>query len=100
MDGLPIDFDPGRIAAFCRRHRICRLALYGSVLRDDFGPGSDVDVLAEFDPGATIGWDIVDIERELSELLGRSVDLKTPGFVSRHFRDRICREARDLYVAA
>ena len=66
-----------RIAGFCRRNRIRRLALYGSVLRDDFTPESDVDVLVEFDPGARVGLAFVTAQDELSSILGRRVDMST-----------------------
>jgi uncharacterized protein len=89
-----------RIEAFCRRHRIRRMAIFGSALRDDFGPGSDLDVLVEFEPGARVGLAFFSMQDELSALLGRKVDLNTPGFLSRYFRDSVLREAEDLYVAA
>ncbi len=85
---------------FCRRHHIRSLALFGSVLRDDFRPDSDVDVLVEFEPGRTPGLDFFGMEIELSEILGRKVDLNTPGFLSRHFRDRVLAEAEVQYVAS
>jgi len=88
------------IAAFCRRHHIRRLALFGSVLRDDFRPESDVDVLVEFEPGHTPGLDFFSMEIELSEIIGRKVDLNTPGFLSRYYRDRVLAEAEVLYDAA
>ena len=66
-----------RIADFCRRNRIRRLALYGSVLRDDFTPESDVDVLVEFEPGARVGLAFFGMEDELSNILGRRVDMST-----------------------
>src|SRR5579864_9124014 len=66
------------IAAFCRKHHIRRLAFFGSVLRDDFSPASDIDVLAEFQPGRTPGLDFFGVEAELSAILGRKVDLHTP----------------------
>jgi len=76
---ISIDLDP--VKAFCRRHHIRRLALFGSVLRDDFRADSDVDVLVEFQPGHVPGLDFVSIEREFSELLkGRRVDMVTPKF--------------------
>ena len=65
------------VAKFCRRHRIRRLALFGSVLRDDFAPDSDVDVLVEFEPDARVGLAFITIGDELSEILGRQVDLHT-----------------------
>ncbi|MBI3076095.1 MAG: nucleotidyltransferase family protein [Deltaproteobacteria bacterium] len=75
-----------KIAEFCRRNHIRRLFFFGSVLRDDFRPESDVDVLVEFDPGHVPGLAFFAMERELSEILGRKVDLNTPGFLSPHFR--------------
>ena len=95
-----VDIPEDEIAAFCRRNRIRRLALFGSILRDDFGPESDVDVLVEFEPAARVGWEFFTMQRELSEILGRKVDLNTRGFLSRYFRDEVLREARELYVAA
>ena len=86
------------IAAFCRRNRIRRLALFGSVLRDDFALDSDVDVLVEFEPGTRVGLRFFALEQELSELLGRKVDLNTPGFLSKQFRDRVLAEAEALYA--
>lgn len=88
------------LADFCRRHHIRRLALFGSVLRDDFTPHSDVDVLVEFEPGKTPGLAFFGMQDELSELLGRKVDLNTPAFLSRYFRDRVLREAKVVYDAA
>jgi uncharacterized protein len=95
-----IALDRQRVADFCRRHHVRRLALFGSVLRDDFGPDSDVDVLVEFEPGNTPGFAMVNLEDELSALVGRKVDLHTPGSLSRYFRDRVVGEAQDQYVQA
>jgi hypothetical protein len=95
-----IDIPQGKIAAFCRKHRIRRLALFGSILRDDFTPDSDIDVLVEFEPGARTGFAFFGMQDELSQILGRKVDLNTLGFLSRYFRDEVLREARELYVAA
>ena len=100
MRSLPITVPAARIAAFCRQNRVRRLALFGSVLRDDFGPDSDVDVLIEFEPGTQIGLRFFTLQRELSEMLGRRVDLQTPGFLSAYFRDEVLQEAEDVYVAA
>jgi predicted nucleotidyltransferase len=94
---LPID--PQAVAAFCRRHHVRRLALFGSVLRDDFTPESDVDVLVEFEPGCVPGLRFFSMEVELSTILGRKVDLHTPGFLSRYFRDKVLEEAETQYVA-
>ncbi|MFH1738311.1 MAG: nucleotidyltransferase family protein [bacterium] len=89
-----------QIAEFCQRNRIRKISLFGSVLRNDFGPESDVDVLVEFEPGATPGFGFFGFQEELSELLGRRVDLHTPGFLSKYFRDEVMREAKVLYDAA
>jgi len=97
---IPIDIPMDEIAAFCRRNHIRRLALFGSVLRDDFRPDSDIDVLVEFEEGHTPGFRFVTIEDELAEILHRKVDLNTPNSLSRYFRDRVLREAQDVYVAA
>ncbi len=88
------------MAAFCRRHHVSRLAFFGSVLRDDFTPSSDVDVLVEFEAGHVPGLAFFSMEAELSSLLGRKVDLNTPGFLSRYFKDRVLAEAENQYVAA
>jgi predicted nucleotidyltransferase len=93
--------DRQALSAFCRRHHIARLALFGSVLRDDFRADSDVDILVEFLPGHVPGLRFVTIERELSELLqGRRVDLVTPKFLTPRIRDRVLTAAETLYVAA
>jgi hypothetical protein len=97
---LRITVQREEIAALCRRHGIRRLAFFGSVLREDFTPESDVDVLVEFEPGATVGLRFFAIEQELSQLLGYKVDLNTPGFLSRYFRDKVIAEAESVYVAA
>jgi uncharacterized protein len=95
---LPIVIDPAQIAAFCQRHHICKLALFGSILREDFTDASDVDFLVEFQPGKTPGFAIVRMENELSALLnGRKADLRTPNELSRYFRDRVLSEALTLY---
>jgi predicted nucleotidyltransferase len=90
---LPIP--KGEIARFCQRHYIRKLSLFGSVLRDDFTPESDIDFLVEFEPGKTPGYfKIVSMEMELSELLeGRKIDLRTPNELSVYFRDRVMAEA-------
>jgi hypothetical protein len=89
------------IADFCRANRIRRLALFGSVPRDDFTASSDVDVLVEFDAGARVGMiRLAGLEMELSQLFGRKVDLNTPGFLSKYYRDRVLSEAEVQYDAA
>jgi len=83
-----------QIAEFCRRHRIRKLSLFGSVLRGDFGPESDIDVLVEFDEGARVGlFALAAMEIELGRMLGRKVDLRTPQDLSRYFRDEVVQSA-------
>src|SRR5512138_3286236 len=89
-----------KIEAFCKRNHIQKLAFFGSILREDFGPKSDVDVLVEFERGKTPGLAFFDMQAELSEILGRKVDLNTSGFLSRYFRDQILSEAQVQYVEA
>lgn len=88
-----------RLAKFCRKNHISKLSLFGSVLRDDFGPESDVDVLVEFEEGYTPGFfGLARIEGELSELFGRKVDLRTPQDLSRYFRDDVMGSAAVQYA--
>ena len=95
---LPIPHDA--LADFCRRNGIKRLSLFGSVLRDDFGPDSDVDMLVEFEPGKRIGlFGLSALQIELTEMLGRQVDLRTPAELSRYFRDDVLAEAVPQYAA-
>jgi len=101
MGKARIDIPKERIAEFCRQNHIRRLALFGSVLRDDFGPDSDVDVLVEFEPDARVGLlRLAGMEIELGELMGRKIDLNTPGFLSDYFRDQVLAEAEIQYDAA
>jgi predicted nucleotidyltransferase len=95
-----IDIPKDKIAEFCRANHIRRLALFGSVLRDDFGPDSDVDVLVEFEPCTHVGLRFFSLEIELSAILGRKVDLNTPGFLSKYFRDDVLAQAQVQYDAA
>ena len=88
-----------KIADFCRRHHIRVLAVFGSALRDDFRPDSDLDVLVEFDPEHTPGLAFFGMEQELSEMLGRKVDLNTPQFLSPYFREQVLAEAEVQYAA-
>lgn len=95
---LPVSSD--QIAAFCRRHAIRRLSLFGSVLREDFGPESDVDFLVEFEQGKVPGLiRLAGMELELSEMLGSKADLRTPGDLSRHFRESVLQAAVTQYAA-
>lgn len=95
-----IEVDHGGIAEFCRRNRVRRLAFFGSVLRDDFSPESDVDVLVEFLPEARVSlFDMARMQNELSMIIGRAVDLRTLQELSRYFRDDVAAEAVEEYVA-
>jgi len=88
-----------KIAAFCRRNHIQELAFFGSVLRDDFGPESDVDVLVEFEPGHKVGLiRLAGFERELSAILGRKTDMRTAADLSKYFRDEAVRSAEVVYA--
>jgi uncharacterized protein len=94
MDMTRLTISPDSLAHFCRHNEIRKLSVFGSVLRSDFGPGSDVDVLVEFEPEARVGLiRFAGIELALSELLGRKVDLNTPGFLSPSIRSRVMSEA-------
>jgi len=95
-----ITVDRDRLADFCRKHGIRRLAFFGSVLREDFGADSDIDVLVEFEPECTPGLlGMARLERELCALLGgRKVDLRTPEDLSRYFRDEVVRAAEVQYA--
>jgi len=97
---VKIEISSGEIAAFCRRNHIRKLAFFGSVLRDDFTPESDVDVLVEFEPGRVPGLAFFAMQRELSEILGQEVDLNTVGDLSPYFRNEVLTEAEVLYDAA
>ena len=99
MGRARIEIPEDRVAEFCRRHHIRKVALFGSVLRDDFQPTSDVDVLVEFESDFVPGLEFFSLENELSDILGRKVDLNTPAFLSRYFRDHTLAEAEVEYVA-
>ena len=89
-----------QIAEFCRRNHISKLALFGSILRADFRPDSDIDVLVEFERGHVPGLAFFTMQEELSALVGRKVDLNTPAGLSRYFRDKVLHEAVTLYGSA
>jgi hypothetical protein len=96
-----IEMPREQIAVFCRAHGIRRLALFGSILRDDFRADSDVDVLVEFQPGVRVGYLAMSrMARELAGMLGRAVDLRTPAELHPAFREEVVREALNEYVAA
>ena len=95
--GLQVERDS--LAQFCRRHHITRLALFGSALRRDFRPDSDVDVLIEFEPGHTPGLAFFEMQEELSRLLGRKVDLNTPRFLGPRIKEKVQAQAEVLFTA-
>jgi len=97
---LPISFDQQEIAAFCRERGIRKLSLFGSVLREDFSTNSDVDVLVEFLPGQIPGLAFFGYGDQLAKLIGHRVDLNTPGFLSKHFREDVLRQAVTIYEQA
>ena len=95
-----VTFPMDRIAEICRRYGAARLSLFGSILRDDFHDGSDVDVLVEFAPGTRIGLiGVARMEQELTDVIGRRVDLRSAGDLSRYFRDEVVAGARLLHAA-
>ncbi|MBU2600763.1 MAG: nucleotidyltransferase family protein [Actinobacteria bacterium] len=100
MPDLPFHIDPTALADFCRANHIRRLAVFGSALRSDYRPESDVDILVEFEPCRVPGFGFFRIQEELSVLIGREVDLETEGFLSPHFRSQVLNEALTLYEAA
>ncbi len=97
---LHISIDRERISAFCAKYHIRKLALFGSVLRNDFRPDSDVDILVWFEPDETPGmFQLVAMEMELSEIVGRTVDLRTPAELSHLFREKVIADAEVQYAA-
>jgi hypothetical protein len=88
-----------KIEEFCKNHGIRKLSFFGSFLRKDFGPDSDVDILVEFEPGQKVGFlKLAGMERELSEILNHKVDLRTPAELSRYFRQEVLDSAKVQYA--
>jgi uncharacterized protein len=96
---VQVAFPQERIVEFCRKHHITKLAIFGSALRPDFRDDSDIDVLVEFEPNHVPGLAFFSMQDELSEIMGRKVDLNTPNFLSKYFRDKVIQEAEVQYVA-
>jgi predicted nucleotidyltransferase len=89
----------GKLAEFCKRNHIRKLSLFGSVIRDDFSPDSDLDVLVEFEPACTPGLiKLAGMEIELSEILGRKADLRTAEDLSKYFRQEVVQTAEVQYA--
>ncbi|MHB9052383.1 MAG: nucleotidyltransferase family protein [Thermoleophilia bacterium] len=95
-----IEIPEDELNAFCKRNHIRKLSFFGSYLREDFKQSSDIDILVEFEAGHVPGLAFFSMEEELSEIIGHKVDLNTPQFLSRYFRDKVTAEARVLYDAA
>ena len=95
---LPIPIQQEAIVLLCQHHHIRKLSLFGSVLRNDFRLDSDVDILIEFEPGHIPGFDFIDIQDKLSDIIGRTIDLNTPQDLSRYFRGQVLAEAKVIYA--
>jgi len=95
-----IEIPEDKITDFCERNHITKMALFGSVLRDDFTPQSDVDVLVEFHPDHIPGWAFYGMQEELGAIFQREVDLLTFTGISKYFRKKILREAQTVYVGS
>jgi len=97
---LAVDLPMDRIREICRKYGVTELALFGSAVRDDLGPDSDVDFLYVLSPDSTIGWEIVELRDELEEAVGRAVDIVPKHYLHRVIRDRVLAEAQVVYVEA
>ena len=96
---MHIELPKERIKEFCKRHHIRKLSLFGSALRDDFSPESDLDILVEFDPAHIPGFiRLAGMEIELTEILGRKVDMRTAQDLSRYFRDEVLNSSKVQYA--
>ena len=96
---IRINIPKEQLAQFCETYHVRRISLYGSALRDDFGPDSDIDILIDFEPGFKAGLlKMARMENELSDMLGRKVDLRTPGDLSRYFRQEVLESAEVAYA--
>jgi len=101
MGEARISIPKDKISEFCEQNQVRRLSFLGSVLREDFGPDSDVDILVEFEPGTRMGLiRLSGLEIELGKIIGRKVDLNTPGFLNKYYRNKILTEADVQYDAA
>ena len=97
--GVHIQLPKKRIEEFCKRHHIRKLSLFGSALRDDFTPDSDLDILVEFDPAHIPGLiRLAGMEIELTSILGRKVDMRTAQDLSRYFRDEVLNSSKVQYA--
>jgi uncharacterized protein len=91
--------DQDQLAELCRRHGVTKLALFGSILREDFGPESDVDVIVEFEPGTRVSYfTLGGLQQDLSDLFGRHVDVKTPTTLSRYVAGQVLESSEPIYI--
>ena len=98
---LAIEVDEKALSELCRRYHIRKLSVFGSASRTDFGPDSDIDLLVEYEPGHTPGWEIVDIGEALSTFFGgRKIDLVNPKYLNRRLRQRVLNDAAVCYEAS
>ena len=100
MSKIKIRVPRRKLAEYCRKNHIRKLAFFGSVLREDFRPDSDIDILVEFEPGKTPGLAFFGMQEELGKILKHKVDLNTLGFLSKYFRDQVIQEAEVQYAQA
>ena len=99
MSWRELDISHERIAACCRRRGVRRLAVFGSAIRRDFTEQSDIDLLVEYEPDVQAGLSFFALQDELTEIIGRKVDLHAPGFLDQYYRDQVLGEAETIYVA-
>ena len=97
---FPIEIPYEAVAEFCKRNRIRKLSLFGSVLRDDFTPDSDIDVLVEFEDGYQPGLEFFGMGRDFSQIIGRKVDFLTRGWIHPRILSDVLNEAQSVYAAA
>jgi predicted nucleotidyltransferase len=97
---MPADLPLARIGEICRKYGVSELAVFGSAVRDDFGPDSDIDFLYVLSPDSTLGWEIVDLRDELRAAVGRDVDIVPKRFLHWVIRDRVLAEAQVVYADA
>ncbi len=99
MGKLPVLIPKEKLAEFCKRNHIRKLSIFGSALRENFGPDSDIDLLVEFDPDNIPGLiRLAGMENELSEILGRKVDIRTAQDLSRYFRQDVIKSSEVQYA--
>lgn len=98
--GPNLNIDERHLADICRRYEVVELDVFGSAIREDFSPNSDIDILYVLADNADLGWGIVDLEAELAQLFGRPIDLVSKKYLRQRFADRVLPEARQIYPHA